>query len=148
MKRTMGLDVGDATVGIALSDLLGITSQGYENYRRVSVKADVDHLLEIVLDQEVDRIVVGLPLNMNGSKGPQAEKVEQFIKQLSKKLKYSDRLVDPVEIEYLDERLTTVQAEKVMIAADLSRAKRKSIIDKMAAQIILQSYLDGKGNRL
>jgi len=146
--RYMGLDVGDATIGIALSDSMGIIAQGRENYRRVSVKEDIDHVINFVVDEDVRVIVVGLPLNMNGTKGPQAEKVELLVKQLKKKIKYSDRVSHDVELVLWDERLSTVQAERMMIDADFSRAKRKTMIDKMAAIVILQSYLDKEGNTL
>lgn len=146
--RYMGLDIGDATIGIALSDPMGIIAQGHENYRRVSVKEDIAHLVAIVLEYNVAGIVAGLPLNMNGSQGPQAEKVLQLTKQLEKKLKYTDKLTEPVPVTLWDERLSTVQAERMMIEADLSRQRRRSIIDKMAAIVILQSFLDNQGNTL
>lgn len=146
MIRFLGLDVGDATVGVAISDPLGYTAQGLENYRRVSVKEDVNHMIDYIEEYHVTKLVVGLPLNMNGSKGPQAEKVEAFVKQIEKKIRYGKRIDWDVDVVYWDERLTTTQVEKMMITADLSRAKRKSIVDKMAAMVILQSYLDG-GNR-
>lgn len=146
--RYMGLDIGDATIGIALSDPLGIIAQGHENYRRVSVKEDISHLIQIIIEYQVGGIVAGLPLNMNGSHGPQADKVTQLTKQLEKKLKFTDKLTWQVPLTLWDERLSTVQAERLMIAADLSRERRKHIIDKMAAIVILQSYLDNQGNTL
>jgi len=146
MIRYLGLDVGDATIGISVSDPLGFTAQGIENYRRVSVKEDVGHLIDLIAEYKVTKLIVGLPLNMNGSKGPQAEKVEQFIKQVEKKLRYGKRIEWEVAIINWDERLTTTQVERVMIDADLSRNKRKQIIDKMASQVILQSYLDMEAN--
>ncbi len=146
--RYMGLDIGDATIGIALSDPMGIIAQGHENYRRVSVKEDIAHLVAIVIEYEVGCIVAGLPLNMNGSQGPQAEKVLLLTKQLDKKLRFTDKLSTPVPVEMWDERLSTVQAERMMIDADLSRARRKKIIDKVAAIVILQSFLDSKGHTL
>jgi putative Holliday junction resolvase len=143
MIRYLGLDVGDATVGLAMSDPLGYTAQGLENYRRVSVKEDVSHIVDIIEEYHVTKLVVGQPLNMNGSKGPQAEKVEVFVKQIVKKIKHGGKIDWEVQVVHWDERLTTTQVEKMMITADLSRAKRKSIVDKMAAMVILQSYLDG-----
>ncbi len=146
--RMMGLDVGDATIGIAMSDPFGIIAQGIENYRRVSLKADVNHLMNYMVEYQVETLVVGLPLNMNGSKGPQAEKVEALVKQIEKKIHYTEREMKAVKVVMWDERLSTVQAERMMIDADLSRQKRKSIIDKMAAIVILQSYLDKEGHTL
>lgn len=145
--RYMGLDVGDATIGIALSDPMGIIAQGHENYRRVSVKEDIAHLVDLVVDYQVDQIVVGLPLNMNGTHGPQADKVQQLVKQLEKKLKFTDKLERSIPIALWDERLSTVQVERMMVEADLSRQKRKKIVDKMAAIVILQSFMDSRANR-
>jgi len=143
MKKIMGLDVGDATIGVAISDGLLMTAQGRTTIRRESIKKDIDDLIDFIIEDEIDRIVVGLPKNMNGSIGPQAEKTISFVKKLQKKLKYSDRLDNPeIEIIMWDERLTSVAAEKSMIDADLSRRKRRAIIDKIAAVYILQGYLD------
>ena len=146
--RYMGLDIGDATIGIALSDPFGIIAQGHENYRRVSTKEDIAHLVDIIVAYEVTMVVAGLPLNMNGTSGPQAEKVRLLTKQIEKKLKFSDKLKAPVPVELWDERLSTVQAERMMIEADLSRARRRQIVDKMAAIVILQSFLDSKGHTI
>ncbi len=141
--RYMGLDVGDATIGVALSDLLHITAQGRETIRRKSLKEDIDKLVTIIAEQDVDKIVVGLPKNMNGTIGPQGEKTLAFSQKLEKKLRYSDRINNrEIEIISWDERLTTVAAEKMLIAADVSRKKRKEVIDTVAAVYILQGYLD------
>ena len=142
MNKVMGLDVGDATIGIAISDGLKITAQGKETIRRSQLKSDINQILDYIIDESVDTIVVGLPKNMNNSVGPQAEKTLQFVKQLKKKIQYSDRNIPEVKIIMWDERLTSVAAEKMMIQADLSRKKRKQIIDKIAAVYILQGYLD------
>lgn len=142
MNKVMGLDVGDATIGIAISDGLKITAQGKETIRRSQLKSDINQILDYIIDESVDTVVVGLPKNMNNSVGPQAEKTLQFVKQLKKKIQYSDRNIPQVKIIMWDERLTSVAAEKMMIQADLSRKKRKQIIDKIAAVYILQGYLD------
>lgn len=141
--RYMGLDVGDATIGVALSDLLHITAQGRETIRRKSIKEDIDKLVNIIASEDVGKIVVGLPKNMNGTIGPQGEKTLAFAKNLEKKLRYSDRISNrDIEIIHWDERLTTVAAERMLIDADVSRRKRKDVIDTVAAGYILQGYLD------
>lgn len=134
MKRYMGLDVGDKTIGVALSDLLLITAQGLETIRRESIKKDTNRLVEIARENDVEKIVVGMPKNMNNTIGPQGEKVIEFIGKLKNKL--------DLEIVYEDERLTTVAAEKILLEGDVSRKNRKKVIDKVAATYILQSYLD------
>jgi putative Holliday junction resolvase len=141
--RYMGLDVGDATIGVAVSDLLYMTAQGRETIRRKSFKEDVDKLVDIIVEKEVIRIIVGLPKNMNGTIGPQGEKTLAFSQKLEKKLRYSDRIKNKdIEIILWDERLTTVAAERMLIDADVSRKKRKLVIDTVAAGYILQGYLD------
>lgn len=135
MPRIMGLDVGDKTIGVALSDLLGWTAQGLETIRRIGIKKDLQRLEEIIKEYEVNKIVVGLPKNMNGTIGPQGEKVLEFNERLEKRF-------NNIEIVSWDERLTTVAAERSLIEADVSRKKRKEVIDKIAAVYILQGYLD------
>lgn len=143
MNKIMGLDVGDATIGVAICDALRITAQGRDTIRRVSIKQDIDILINYIIEESIQTIVVGLPKNMNGSIGPQAEKTLEFVKKLEKKIKYTDRLQSrDIQTVMWDERLTSVAAEKSMIQADLSRKKRKVIIDKIAAVYILQGYLD------
>lgn len=139
MKRYMGLDVGDRTVGIALSDLLLLTAQGLETIRRESIKKDTDRIIDIIEEENVEKIIVGLPKNMNNTLGPQGKKVIEFIKKLENKLKH--KKLD-IEIVYEDERLTTVAAERLLLEGDVSRSDRKKVIDKVAASYILQSYLD------
>ncbi|SHH06916.1 Holliday junction resolvase RuvX [Tepidibacter thalassicus] len=138
MKRIMGLDVGDKTIGVAVSDLIGLTAQGIKTIRRQSIKKDLEELEKIIKEKEVDKIIVGLPKNMNGTLGPQGEKVMKF----SEKLKQKTNL----EIEFWDERLTTVAAQRSLIEADVSRKKRKKVVDMLAAVLILQGYLDMKRN--
>ena len=134
-KRILALDVGDKRIGIALSDQLHLTAQGLETYvRGTDVEVDVHHIEEVCRAHDVAYIVCGLPRNMNGTIGPQAEKVMVFATLLH------DRT--GLEVVYEDERLTTVLAERALLEADLSRRKRRKVIDKMAAVTILQSHLD------
>lgn len=134
MPRTMGLDVGDKTIGVAVSDLLGWTAQGLETIIRIGIKKDLQKLELLIKEKEVDKIVVGFPKNMNGSIGPQGEKTLEFADRLKKRFK--------TEIIMWDERLTTKAAERTLLEVDVSRKKRKTVIDKVAATYILQGYLD------
>lgn len=132
--RIMSLDVGSRTIGIACSDALLMTAQGIETIRRTSLEKDFNRLQELIAEYEVHELVVGMPKNMNGTKGERAEKTEEFVEKM--------REVIDLPVSYWDERLSTVMAERQLIAADVSRKKRKSVIDKMAAVVILQGYLD------
>ena len=132
--RIMSLDVGSRTIGIACSDALLMTAQGIETIRRTSLEKDFNRLQELIVEYEVHELVVGMPKNMNGTKGERAEKTEEFVEKMKE--------VIDLPISYWDERLSTVMAERQLIAADVSRKKRKSVIDKMAAVVILQGYLD------
>lgn len=134
--RIMGLDVGEKTIGVAVSDELGWTAQGIEVIKRESLEKDMKRIEELIEAYNIEEIVVGLPKNMNGTLGPRAE----MVKKLAAKIKTRFSL----PLSFYDERLTTVSAEKTLIAADVSRQKRKKVIDKMAAILILQSYLDWK----
>lgn len=133
-KKIMGLDVGDKRIGIAFSDALRITAQGYETYTRQSESEDVAHIKELFLQQNAESIVCGLPKNMNGTIGPQAEKVRAFAALVEE--------ATGTEIIFSDERLTTVFAERALLEAEVSRKKRRKVIDKLAAVTILQGYLD------
>jgi len=144
MSKIMGLDVGNKTIGISLSDDKGVIAFPYENYFRSSNKKDIDHLIALIVENDIYYIVVGMPLNMNGTLGFQGEITKKFIKLLDKKINYSDKISFKIEIKQWDERLSTVSAEKAMISDDVSRAKRKKNIDKIASTFILQSYLDYK----
>jgi putative Holliday junction resolvase len=141
--RIMGLDVGDKTIGIAISDALKITAQGKETLFRQSLKTDIDQLIDWINNYEVEKVVVGLPLNMNGTLGPQGEKTKSFVDKLEKKIKHSTRISREIEIVYWDERMTTMSANRMLIEADMRRDKRKQVVDTVAAALILQSYLDG-----
>ena len=132
--RIMSLDVGSRTIGIACSDALLMTAQGIETIRRTSLEKDFNRLQELIAEYEVHELVVGMPKNMNGTKGERAEKTEEFVEKMKE--------VIDLPVSYWDERLSTVMAERQLIAADVSRKKRKSVIDKMAAVVILQGYLD------
>lgn len=133
--RILALDVGDRTIGVAVSDALLITAQGVEVIRRTSQARDLDRLKHLVHEYQVTVIIVGLPKNMNGTIGPRAEVTKQFANELQ-------QAIPQVSIRFWDERLSTIAAEKSLLAADVSRAKRKQVIDKMAAVFILQGYLD------
>lgn len=140
--RIMGLDVGSKTVGVALSDPFGWTAQGIEIIRidEAAGEFGFDRLKELVEEYEVDSFVVGLPKNMNNSIGPRAEA----------SLAYGEKLEQlfHLPVYYQDERLTTVQAERMLIQeADTSRNKRKKVIDKLAAMMILQNYLDANSRK-
>lgn len=139
--RKMGLDVGDKTVGIAVSDELGYTAQGIMTLERVGIRKDTGKIIDMVKEYGCDTVVIGLPKNLNGSDSIQTEKVREFRTMLENKMRSTG--MKDIKIVWQDERLTTVMAERVLIAADVSRPKRKKVIDKQAAVIILQSYLDG-----
>lgn len=136
MKRIMGLDLGDKTIGVAVSDEMGWTAQGVETIKRQSREKDLARLDELIASYQVGEIVVGLPKNMNGTIGPRGEICQAFARMLE------ERMALPVHL--WDERLTTMAAERMLISADVSRQKRKKVIDKMAAVLILQGYLDAK----
>ena len=134
--RYVSLDVGDKTIGVAASDLLGLTAQGIKTIRRTSNKKDFQELEEIVSSFDEVTFVIGLPKNMNGTEGERCE----FVRNFAEKLKETFPSIKQI---FWDERLSTVAAEKSLIAADVSRKKRKKVIDKMAAVYILQGFLDG-----
>lgn len=144
--KIMALDYGDSTIGVAISDDLLLTAQGRDTIIRESLKKDLDIIISYIVDENVDIVVLGLPKNMNGTLGERANKTMDFAKKLKKKLMYSERVKDKkVEIDFWDERLTSVAAEKMLISASVRRDKRKKVIDKIAAIYILEGYL-GKIN--
>ncbi|MBS5966014.1 MAG: Holliday junction resolvase RuvX [Finegoldia magna] len=134
MERYIGLDVGDRTIGVAISDPFLLTAQSLMTIKRKSKIEDIEIINDIIKEKEVSKIIVGLPKNMNNTIGPQAKKVKTFVKELRK---HTD-----LDIEYVDERLTTVSATRVLIEQNVSRKKRKDVIDSIAATYILQTYLD------
>lgn len=131
------MDVGTRTIGVAVSDELAMIANGVETIRRTSKERDYARLKELVLMYKPAGMVVGYPKNMNGSIGERAQSCEVLAEELQ-------GLFPDVEVVLWDERLSTVAAQRVLIEADLSRAKRKKIIDKMAAVVILQNYLDSR----
>ena len=135
--RIMGLDVGSKTVGVAISDPLGFTAQGLEIIQIDEEKEQFgfERLTELVEQYKVDKFVLGLPKNMNNTSGPRVEASKACGEKIAQLFQ--------IPVEYQDERLTTVAAERMLIEqADVSRSKRKKVIDKLAAQLILQNYLD------
>lgn len=135
--RIMGLDVGSKTVGVAVSDPLGFTAQGLEIIPIDEEKGEFgfDRLSELAKEYKVEKFVVGLPKNMNNTSGPRVEASQAYGAEIEQ--------LFHLPVEYQDERLTTVAAERMLIEqADVSRKKRKKVIDKLAAQLILQNYLD------
>ena len=135
MKRYMALDIGDATIGIAVSDLLGLTAQGVETIRRADLSADLDRLAVLVQEYEAAAFVAGLPKHMNGDEGTRCTIVRSFMAEAAERF-------PEMEIHYWDERLSTVAASRALIEGDVSRKKRRKVIDKMAAVYILQGFLD------
>lgn len=140
--RAISLDVGDKTIGVAVSDPLMISAQGVTIIERVGIRKDADKVLALVKEYECDTIVIGLPLNLNGTDSVQTEKVREFRKMLENKMRST--AMKGIDVVYQDERFTTKIAEAVLIDADLSRKKRKQVIDKQASVIILQSWLDSR----
>lgn len=141
--RVMGLDVGSKTVGVAVSDPFGWTAQGVEIIRIDEVQGEFGftRLAELVKEYEVTQFVVGLPKNMNNTIGPRAEASMAYGEKIAEQFQ--------IPVTYQDERLTTVQAERMLVEqANASRAKRKKVIDKLAAVMILQNYLDRAGNKI
>lgn len=134
--RLMGLDVGDKRIGIALSDEGALIASPRETLERSGNRKDIRHMLELAAREEVSEIVVGMPFSMDGSIGAQAHKVERFVEAL--------RAETDIRITTWDERLTTVSAERALLEGDVSRAKRKKTIDRVAAALILQGYLDSR----
>jgi putative holliday junction resolvase len=132
--RILGLDVGSKTIGMAVSDLLGITAQGLDTIRRKNKRTDFELLEHTIRDFDVRAIVVGYPLRMSGAEGRQSEKVAAFAEELRKRFS--------LPVHLWDERLTSVQANRLLREAELSIAKRAAAVDRIAAVLILQSYLD------
>ena len=140
--RVLGLDYGDKTVGVAVSDPFGWTAQGVEIIRRnspVEYKQSLGRISELIAEYNVEKIVLGFPRNMDGSEGPRCEKTLAYKERLEKRFK-------PMEVILWDERLSTVAADRYMMSAEMDHFERKSVIDKMAAVFILQGYLDSVRN--
>ncbi|MDD4563863.1 MAG: Holliday junction resolvase RuvX [Eubacteriales bacterium] len=138
--KIIALDVGDKTIGVALSDELKITAQGLMTIERVGIRKDTGKIIDLIREHDCDTVVVGLPKNLNGTNSIQTDKVYEFKTMLENKMKSSG--MKDILIIFQDERFTTLMAERVLIEADVSRKKRKEVIDKQAAVLILQGYLD------
>ncbi|HHX49019.1 MAG TPA: Holliday junction resolvase RuvX [Clostridiales bacterium] len=134
--KVLALDVGDVRIGLATSDPLGIIASGYETYTRQGENADIQYLKDFIKKNAIELVVIGLPINMDGTFGERVEIVKNFANKLLEEVQ--------IDIVFQDERLTTVQAEKMLIRHGVKRKKRKKVIDKVAATIILQAYLDSK----
>lgn len=139
--RKLGIDYGDSRVGIAITDSLNITVQGLETiYHKDNDKIILKRLDEIMEKYEIDTIVIGMPMNMNGTAGERVEKTKQFIHKI--KCKYNK-----IKVETIDERLTTVEASKTMNFLNIDKAKKKSIVDTIAAEYILETYVKKQENK-
>ena len=132
--RKLGIDYGDARIGLALTDPMCIICSPYAVYTRKNLDADIKHLSNLICEQSVNTVIFGLPVNMDGSEGVRACGVRDFAARLSESI--------DTEIVFVDERLTTVASEKFLISNNVKREKRKEVIDKIAAQMILQTYMD------
>ena len=133
--RIMSLDLGEKRIGVALSDELLLTAQGLCVLNSKGTEKDLVQILALIKEHGVTHLVLGLPRNMNGSQGPMAEKILEFGRKLAE-------LQPEISVEYWDERLTTTAAQRVLVEADMSRARRKAVVDKVAAGFILQGYMD------
>jgi putative Holliday junction resolvase len=134
MQRILSLDFGEKRIGVAVSDALNIIAQSVGTIERKGIKNDLKKIKDLVREHDAGRLIVGLPLNMNGTEGKSANRAVDFVNELKKEI--------DIRVEMVDERLTTAQGERIFLEADLSRKKRKKNIDKIAAQLILQNYLD------
>ena len=132
----MGIDYGDKRIGVALSDLLCIISSPYEVFINKGEMESLNHLDKIIKENDVDEIAMGLPLNMDGSEGERAKLHREFGQKLSD--------FSGVKVHFVDERLTSAEAEEILVSSGVRREKRKELIDKLSAQIILQTFIDNK----
>ena len=132
--RKMGIDYGDKRIGVALTDALCIISSPYEVFQNVSQEKSLEHLISLIKEFNVDEIAMGLPLNMDGTEGERAKIHREFGKLLAEQ--------SGVKVDFVDERLTSAEAEEILISSGVRREKRKELIDKISAQIILQTYLN------
>jgi len=139
MKRILGIDYGERRIGVAISDALCITAQPLKTITRDSDETAAEEICNIVRERDAERIVVGLPRNMDGSLGPQAKRVMEFASLLREK--------SGLPVETIDERLTTMRAQREMRNAGLSHAKKRKRVDTMSAQFILQTYLNQHAKR-
>jgi len=145
-KRVLGLDVGRRRIGLALTDECMFTAQPLKVIHRSSQKDDLAGIVSEVTSSNIGRIVVGMPYEMNGIEGPAAAYTRRFTKALEAALQAEPACVN-VEIEFWDERFSTVAVERVLIQGDARRSKRKQVVDKLAAAYILQGWLDARQNK-
>ncbi|MDO8426905.1 MAG: Holliday junction resolvase RuvX [Deltaproteobacteria bacterium] len=136
--RVMGLDLGTKTIGVAISDEGGLIAQPVSTLKRVSIKKDLEALLKMAEDYAIEGFVVGMPINMDGTEGPRSKAVLKFVELLKERTR--------LPVSTWDERLSTVAVTRVLIEGDLSRSRRKEVVDKMAASYILQGFLDSRKN--
>ncbi len=134
MGRVMALDIGDKRIGIALSDPMKIVANPFDTLKRVEIKGDINKIVKMIADNDVDTVVCGLPKMLDNTESLQTIKAKEFADMLREKTS--------AKVVMMDERLTTVQAQRVLIEADVRREKRREVIDKLAATVILQSYLE------
>ena len=134
--RIMALDYGEVRIGVAMTDLLQMIASPFETYIRKDIQSDINHMCSLIKDNSVKLVVVGLPLNMDGTEGDRAQKTRQFVDLLKEK--------SNVEFIFQDERLSSVEAEEILIEGGMKRKDRKVTIDKIAAAIILESYLNSR----
>lgn len=139
--RVLGLDLGERRIGVAISDPLGITASGVEVIQRAGLDRDLARLSALIGANEVGEVVVGLPRHMNGSMGEAARKAQEFAAMLEARL---EEMGLAPRFTFWDERLSTVAAQRALLEGDMSRAKRKQVVDKVAAAIILRAYLDSR----
>ncbi len=134
MSRLLALDVGERRIGVAVSDLLGIAAHGAGGIQRKNLEDDINEIKRYINESEAELVVVGMPINMDGSKGESAKKIDDFVKAIEPSIK--------IPVVTYDERLSTKESERFLISSGVSRKKRKGVIDKVAAQLILESYLN------
>jgi putative holliday junction resolvase len=134
----LGLDVGSKRIGLAVSDLLGITAQGIETVHRQNKRLDFEQLEKVIRDYEITEIVVGYPLRMSGAEGIQAEKMQRFAEELRQRFS--------LPVYLWDERLSSAQANRLLRETDMSIKRRGQVVDQMAAVLILQSWMDARGS--
>ena len=132
--RTIGLDIGERTIGVAVSDELGITAQPLTTIKRTSIKKDIERIRHFIEEYSSDELVVGMPFNMDGSTGRASEQISSLVRHLQEKTS--------VTVTLWDERLSTVAVTRVLLEGDVRRKRRKEVVDKLAASFILQGYLD------
>lgn len=135
-RRVLGLDVGSKTIGLAVSDPLGITAQGLETIRRKNKRTDFEQLEKVIRKYEIGEVVIGYPLRMSGAEGTQAEKMQHFAEELRQRFH--------LPVHLWDERLTSAQANRLLRETDMSIKRRGEVVDRIAAVLILQSWMDAR----